>query len=557
MAIGLGVRLAATERAESSDGRGLRRVRPMELPRACSSARLAWGTLALMDGSLALLCLVALCPGAPSGWSWFLPPALLLSLAICGHYHPRISPSLSRQARSVLAGSAVAVVLLAATGGTRTHLVSYLPLAVCLSAALLLDRALFNWCLKVMRSRGLLTQRTLVVGAGRVGVTLASTMLEHPEYGLEPVGFLDDIGAEKLPLPVFGGAELLNLVLLEEHIERVVIAYGIAREANMVKTIRACEDASVDIHVVPRFFELGLPPEGKELDEVWGIPLVWLRGSPWHRLSWSMKRVMDVAVAGLGILLLSPVYLSIALAVKLSSRGPVFFTQRRVGRHGKIVLVHKFRTMHVHPESDTEWKPDEEHVTVLGGLLRQLSLDELPQLFDVLSGAMSLVGPRPERPFFVERFRGDIAHYDARHRVPVGITGLAQVNGLRGNTSIEDRARFDNRYIESWSLWLDVVIMVRTLTAVLRDVVRSRRTHHGEPPGIARFERSEERRVGTSSPTVTSLTPKRLEAARGSVQVSQRSENGSPLASQSASSADGAAEYTEAQLAPAASDLRG
>jgi exopolysaccharide biosynthesis polyprenyl glycosylphosphotransferase len=426
----------------------------------------------------AVLFLVVLTPGAASGWSWLLPPALVFSLAVCGLYHPRIAPTLARQARPAFACAVGVVSILAATRASGTHLVSFVLLAIGLSAALVFDRAVFQAGLRALRSRGFLVQRTLVVGAGQVAVTLASTMLEHPEYGLEPVGFLDDVGAEKLPLPVLGGADLLNLVLLEEHIERVVIAYGVAREASMVKTIRACENACVDIHVVPRFFELGLPPEAKELDEIWGIPLVWLRRSPWHRLSWSIKRLMDVSVAGLGILLLSPVYLLIALAVKLSSPGPVFFTQQRVGRHGKIVLVHKFRTMHVNSESDTEWKPDEDHVTPVGRFLRQLSLDELPQLFDVLSGNMSLVGPRPERPFFVDRFRTEIAHYDARHRVPVGITGLAQVHGLRGDTSIEERARFDNRYIEGWSLWRDVVILVRTFFAVLRQAAFSYRAPH-------------------------------------------------------------------------------
>jgi exopolysaccharide biosynthesis polyprenyl glycosylphosphotransferase len=256
------------------------------------------------------------------------------------------------------------------------------------------------------------------------------------------------------------------------------VAYGVAKEANMVETIRACEDASVDIHVVPRFFELGVSPEGKEVDEVWGMPLVRLRRSPWRRFSWSLKRLTDLSVAGVAILLLSPLYVLLALAVKLSSPGPVLFSQKRVGRNGKVVIVHKFRTMKIHQGSDTEWSADDSQLTRLGRLMRPLSLDELPQLFNVLRGDMSLVGPRPERPFFVERFRKDVAHYDARHRVPVGITGLAQVNGLRGDTSIEERARFDNRYIEGWSFWRDVVILVHTFFAVFRQAAFAHRPPH-------------------------------------------------------------------------------
>ena len=156
--------------------------------------------------------------------------------------------------------------------------------------------------------------------------------------------------------------------------------------------------------------------------------------------------------------------------MKLSSPGPVHFRQQRVGQRGETVEILKFRSMRVHTDSDTEWNIAEEAITKVGRVMRVLGLDEIPQLWNILRGQMSLVGPRPERPFFVEQFKAEIPHYDDRHRVPVGLTGLAQVHGLRGDTSIEERARFDNHYIENWSLWRDLTILMQTLFAVVRNV---------------------------------------------------------------------------------------
>ena len=169
-------------------------------------------------------------------------------------------------------------------------------------------------------------------------------------------------------------------------------------------------------------------------------------------------------------MVLSPLYALLSVAVKLSSPGPVHFRQQRVGQRGETVEILKFRSMRVHTDSDTEWTIAEESITKVGRVIRVLGLDEIPQLWNILRGQMSLVGPRPERPFFVEQFKAEIPHYDDRHRVPVGLTGLAQVHGLRGDTSIEERARFDNHYIENWSLWRDLTILMQTLFAVVRNV---------------------------------------------------------------------------------------
>jgi exopolysaccharide biosynthesis polyprenyl glycosylphosphotransferase len=335
-------------------------------------------------------------------------------------------------------------------------------------AALLGGRLLCYGIVKRARSRGEVFERTLIVGAGKVGVQVARTLQEHPEYGLVPIGFLDSFHDTDLWLPVLGDASELDQILTDYGIHRVIVAFGATREPDMVKILRACDRASVDIHVLPRFFELGVAPAGPDTDHLWGMPVVRMRRAAFRSSAWRTKRIIDAASAAVGLVLVSPVLATLALLVKLSSRGPVFFRQKRVGQHGDVVEVLKFRSMRVNAASDTEWVRNDDKVTWIGRVMRKTSLDELPQLINVLKGDMSLVGPRPERPHFADQFSTDIPGYGDRHRVPVGITGWAQVHGLRGDTSIEERARFDNEYIEHWSPWRDIVILARTAGEVVR-----------------------------------------------------------------------------------------
>jgi exopolysaccharide biosynthesis polyprenyl glycosylphosphotransferase len=205
------------------------------------------------------------------------------------------------------------------------------------------------------------------------------------------------------------------------------------------------------------------------VDDVWGIPLVRLPRPPSHRGTWRVKRALDIVVAVLALVALSPVLAVVAAAIRLSGPGGVFFRQQRVTGGGHVFDVIKFRTLVENSDSDTTWSVvSDRRVTRVGRLLRRAGLDEVPQLINVLRGEMTLVGPRPERPHFVERFTAAHPRYDARHRVTAGMTGWAQIHGLRGNTSIRDRVRFDNHYIEHWSLWQDVVILLRTVAVVFR-----------------------------------------------------------------------------------------
>jgi exopolysaccharide biosynthesis polyprenyl glycosylphosphotransferase len=282
---------------------------------------------------------------------------------------------------------------------------------------------------------------------------------------------LDDCADDKLSRPVLGGIDELNRVLKEHRIDRVVIAFGVNRDPDLVRVVRSCENAAVDMYTIPRFFELGLQAAPRDVDMVWGFPLVRLRRSTMRSSGRFAKRAFDSSIAALMLLLLSPLYGLLALAVRLTSPGPIYFRQRRIGKNGREVEILKFRSMRVNAESDTQWSVNADaRVTKIGGIMRKTSLDELPQLWNVLRGDMSLVGPRPERPFFVEQFEQEVPRYGDRHRVPVGLTGLAQVNGLRGDTSIEDRAWFDNHYIENWSVAGDLVILARTAGAVIKQV---------------------------------------------------------------------------------------
>lgn len=324
------------------------------------------------------------------------------------------------------------------------------------------------------RARGLISERALIVGAGGVGVELVRILEEHPEYGLRPIGFVgNDPGDRDLPIPMLGQSDDLEQVVREHDVTRVVVAYGGGADRELVTILRCCERLPVEILVVPRLYELSAVQIGPSLDDAWGIPLVRVRRPTPRPPARVAKRAFDVAVGSLIVVLVSPVMLAAAVAVRLSSPGPLLFRQRRVGFDGRVFEILKFRSMRVNDDSDTHWAVDhDDRVTPVGRLLRRTGIDELPQLFNVLKGQMSLVGPRPERPLFVERFSTLVPGYKDRHRVPVGLTGWAQIHGLRGDTSIPDRARFDNDYIENWSLWLDVVIIVRTIWLVFKGTGR-------------------------------------------------------------------------------------
>jgi exopolysaccharide biosynthesis polyprenyl glycosylphosphotransferase len=307
--------------------------------------------------------------------------------------------------------------------------------------------------------------RTIVVGAGKVGVDLVRTMREHPEFGLRPIGFVDpEHGLDSADLPLALLSDRLSDAIVRHRAGTVVIAFSHARDSPVVDAAIAAHRLGCTILVVPRMFELY--QDGADIERLRSYPLVRLSSAPTSRPSWWIKRCMDVVLAAVALAVLWPVIAVCALAVLLESGRPVIFRQVRVGMADRTFEIFKIRSVRqsATDDSQTRWSvAGDTRVGPVGRFLRRSSLDELPQLWNVLRGDMSIVGPRPERPGFVREFSSIHELYWARHRVPTGLTGLAQVHGLRGDTSIADRARYDNYYIANWSLWLDLKIVLLTV----------------------------------------------------------------------------------------------
>jgi exopolysaccharide biosynthesis polyprenyl glycosylphosphotransferase len=336
--------------------------------------------------------------------------------------------------------------------------------------AVILGRALAYALARSAKARGVASERTLIVGDGEVASDLSRTLREHPEFGLKPIGFLGRAGTIASLDPYLGETSQLDRVVHEHDVSRVVVAFSGTNDRDMATILRANERIASEIHVVPRFFELSGIPQGAAVDDVCGIPLFHLRRPalrPGARLE---KRLFDIAISSLVVLVTSPLIAIAALAVRISSPGPVLFRQKRVGLNGQVFEIMKFRTMYVNDDSDTAWfSGEDDRVTGVGRVLRRTSIDELPQLVNVLRGDMSLVGPRPERPHYTDQFAATVSRYDDRHRVPGGITGWAQIHGRsRGLDAVPERARLDNYYIENWSLWRDLVILIRTVGVLFR-----------------------------------------------------------------------------------------
>jgi exopolysaccharide biosynthesis polyprenyl glycosylphosphotransferase len=324
--------------------------------------------------------------------------------------------------------------------------------------------------IRAARRRGRMRQRTLILGAGTVAGTLAENLLARPEYGLRPEGFVEDdplLREGERPVPVLGGYDDLSDILIENEIDIVIVTYGSVREPDMVGLLRACDRLACEIYFVPRLYELHAVT--KDTEVLWGVPLVRLRRAPFRTRAWMGKRAFDAVLSAAALLFLAPVML-ICAGLSRWETGSSVFRQTRIGLDGRPFTVLKFCSLRPaqEEESSTHWNiGTDSRVGPFGKFLRRSSLDELPQLWNVLRGDMSLVGPRPERPYFVDEFTREIPWYMARHRVPAGLTGWAQVHGLRGDTSIADRARFDNSYIENWSMWGDIKILLRTVGQVL------------------------------------------------------------------------------------------
>jgi exopolysaccharide biosynthesis polyprenyl glycosylphosphotransferase len=339
-----------------------------------------------------------------------------------------------------------------------------LRLGLLAAASLVIARAGIYAALRAAHRRGRLLEPALIIGTGTTAVRITQILDDHPELGLAPRGFLDNRppGNPGEP-PLLGEPAELARVISAHRIQRVIVCFPAALDEDLVPLVRACRPMPVDICVVPRLYELGAALPRGYLDEVHDIPLVPLRRLGHSRLGVGTKATFDAVGAAVLLAALTPLLLLLAVAVRLDDGGPALFRQTRITRAGTMMELLKLRSMINHPDPDTRWAVLPEHTTDLGHWIRSTHLDELPQLVNVLRGEMSLVGPRPERPYFAAGFAQQITRYDDRHRMRAGLTGWAQVHGLHGDTSIAERIRFDNFYIEHWSPWMDVVILARTL----------------------------------------------------------------------------------------------
>ncbi|RKJ03901.1 undecaprenyl-phosphate glucose phosphotransferase [bacterium D16-54] len=335
-------------------------------------------------------------------------------------------------------------------------------------AAETLERNLIRTCLRSMRSKGYNQKHVLLVGYSRAAESYIDRVAANPEWGYQIRGILDDHkhrGDQYRGIRVIGATSDLKTILDMNLLDEIAITLSIRDYAGLEKMVAECEKSGVHTKFIPDYNRF--IPTKPYTEDLQGLPVINIRHVPLNDLlNATMKRGMDLAGAVTALILFSPIMALTAAIIKITSPGPIIYSQERVGLHNRPFKMYKFRSMEVQPPGQDKGKwttPHDPRVTPVGRIIRKTSIDELPQLFNVLAGSMSLVGPRPERPFFVERFKEEIPRYMIKHQVRPGMTGWAQINGYRGDTSIEKRIEHDLYYIENWTLGFDFKILFLTV----------------------------------------------------------------------------------------------
>jgi len=424
-----------------------------------------------------------------------LPALVVLLLYLRGFYRARLRTLVLDGIIPAMSGVSVAAMAVAALGmlcnGQVPSQGEWLRGWLFSMLAVGLGRCALAGAQHWARVRHLVGKPVLIVGAGLVGAQVARRLEAHPEYGLVPMGFLDEdprsvaeVGGRDVP--VLGTIEDLDQTVRRSGARHLIVAFSSVADERVSRLVQRCQELGLQVSVVPRMFDT--INDRVAYDTVGGLPLLSFDTVDPQGMQFAIKHALDRVLALVLLILFAPVLACAALAVRLSSPGPVLFRQRRVGRDGKVFDFYKLRSMRqpagqagaIAQEANAldlllagDLAPGgvegEDRRTLVGRFLRGTSLDELPQLFNVLRGDMSLVGPRPERPEFVELFRQDVVRYGDRHRVKSGITGWAQVHGLRGQTSLAERVEWDNYYIANWSLGLDLKILALTFIALFHN----------------------------------------------------------------------------------------
>ena len=329
-------------------------------------------------------------------------------------------------------------------------------------------RNLIRYFLRSMRKNGYNLKHILLVGYSHAAEEYIDRIIANPQWGYKIRGILDDhieAGTEYKGVKVLGRIANLMVILPQNRLDEIAITLGLNEYYRLEEIVALCEKSGLHTKFIPDYNRV--IPTKPYTEDILGLPVINIRHVPLTNTYYAfLKRTMDIVGSVCAIILFSPVMLFSAVMIKLTSPGPLIFKQERVGLHNQPFMMYKFRSMEVQaPEKEkTRWTvKDDPRVTGFGKFMRKTSIDELPQLFNVLKGEMSLVGPRPERPFFVEKFKEEIPRYMIKHQVRPGITGWAQVNGYRGNTSIRKRIEYDLYYIENWTLGLDIKILFLTV----------------------------------------------------------------------------------------------
>ncbi len=405
----------------------------------------------------------------------FLAPLHLVFYAISHLYEPMRITGRRLEAFRVFRANLISIILLGLIFWlfvktnkmmvfSRMFLIEFLVINTC---GIVLQRNLLRMIVVRLRKQGYNQRQILVVGHSRACEALLERIRVNARWGYHVHGILTDRmepGEECVGYKVIGGLKDLAGVLAENVVEEVFITLGLKDYDYLEELVAICEKSGVQTKFVPDYGNLmSTHPYSEDLV---GLPVIYLRKVPLDDLFYAfLKRAVDIFGSVFAIVLFSPVMLVVSILIKLTSKGPLIFKQERIGLHNKPFMMYKFRSMvtQTDEEEKSKWTTaDDPRITKIGKFIRKTSIDELPQLFNVLFGSMSMVGPRPERPQFVEKFKEEIPRYMVKHQVRPGMTGWAQVNGLRGDTSIKDRIDYDIYYIENWSLGLDFKILFLT-----------------------------------------------------------------------------------------------
>ncbi len=333
---------------------------------------------------------------------------------------------------------------------------------------MIFTRAMIRYILHFFRKKGYNLKYILLIGYSRAAEEYISRINSNPQWGYVVRGILDNHvprGTMYKGAKVLGCIENLPIILPTSQLDEIAVTLALSDYDKLEDIVSLCEKSGVHTKFIPDYNSL--IPSKPYTEDLMGLPVINIRYVPLsNTLNMIAKRCVDIVGSFFGLILISPLLLVVALLVKMTSHGPIIFSQQRVGLHNKSFQMYKFRTMEVQRPSQEQkaWtKKDDPRVTKIGKFLRRTSIDELPQLFNILIGNMSLVGPRPERPQFVEKFKEEIPRYMIKHQVRPGLTGWAQVNGYRGDTSIRKRIEYDLYYIENWSMGLDIKILFLTI----------------------------------------------------------------------------------------------